>query len=208
MGQRETIHVVEESSRLRADLARAAFELGHHAEVYADLAELCEHPPRAGIVLARDDARRGGAPAMLAELVRRGVWLPLVALDEAPGTRQVVEAIKAGALDFLPLPLDPEGLADTIERVGEEARANAEARRRMIEARNRIGNLSTREREVLDWLAQGSSNKEIARELSISPRTVEIHRANMMTKLGAHHAAEAVRIRLEAELEGDIPFDS
>jgi FixJ family two-component response regulator len=71
----------------------------------------------------------------------------------------------------------------------------------MIEARDRISTLSTREREVLDWLAEGSSNKAIARELDISPRTVEIHRANMMNKLGARHAAEAVRLRLEAKLE-------
>ena len=76
-----------------------------------------------------------------------------------------------------------------------------EARRRMIEARNRISNLSRREREVLDWLAEGSSNKAIARELEISPRTVEIHRANMMSKLGARHAAEAVRLKLEAQIE-------
>ena len=75
------------------------------------------------------------------------------------------------------------------------------ARRRMIEARDRISTLSTREREVLDWLAEGSSNKAIARELDISPRTVEIHRANMMNKLGVRHAAEAVRLRLEAKLE-------
>ncbi|MBL0922469.1 MAG: response regulator transcription factor, partial [Phycisphaerales bacterium] len=61
--------------------------------------------------------------------------------------------------------------------------------------------LTPREREVLDWLAEGSSNKAIARELDISPRTVEIHRANMMTKLGARHAAEAVRLKLEAKLE-------
>ena len=71
----------------------------------------------------------------------------------------------------------------------------------MIEARDRISKLSAREREVLDWLAEGSSNKAIARELEISPRTVEIHRANMMNKLGARHAAEAVRLRLEAKLE-------
>lgn len=55
---------------------------------------------------------------------------------------------------------------------------------------------------MLDWLAEGRSNKMIARELAISPRTVEIHRANMMSKLGAHHAAEAVRLRIEAHLDG------
>jgi len=71
----------------------------------------------------------------------------------------------------------------------------------MIKARTRIANLSTREREVLHWLAEGSSNKAIARELDISPRTFEIHRANMMAKLGAKHAAEAVRLRLESDME-------
>jgi DNA-binding CsgD family transcriptional regulator len=53
---------------------------------------------------------------------------------------------------------------------------------------------------VLDWLTEGRSNKAIARELDISPRTVEIHRANMMHKLGANHAAEAVRVRLDAQI--------
>ena len=65
-------------------------------------------------------------------------------------------------------------------------------------ARNLLSNLSGREREVLEGLTNGGSNKDIARILSISPRTVEIHRANMMNKLGARHAAEAIRISLEA----------
>ena len=82
-----------------------------------------------------------------------------------------------------------------------DAGRHAEARRRLIDARRRIDQLSKREREVLDWLSEGCSNKAIARELEISPRTVEIHRANMMDKLGAGHAAEAVRLRLEAGLE-------
>ena len=108
--------------------------------------------------------------------------------------------MKAGALDYLPLPLQPGRLGAMLERIDDEAAAQADARQRMIEARGRIRNLSAREREVLDWLAQGSSNKAIARELEISPRTVEIHRANMMAKLGANHAAEAVRLKLEANL--------
>ena len=138
---------------------------------------------------------------MLDRLADRGIWLPLVVMAENPSTTRVVSAIKSGALDYLPLPVEPGRLAAMVDRVSDEARAHAEARRRMIEARSRIGNLSAREREVLDWLTRGSSNKSIARELAISPRTVEIHRANMMVKLGASHAAEAVRLRLEARFE-------
>lgn len=198
MGQREVLHFVDANVRMRAELARIAFAQGHHAEVYADLVELCEHPPQNGIVVVRDSREEGWWDRSLELFERCGIWLPLVAMDESPTTAQVVAAIKAGAIDYVPLPLEPQRLALVLERSGAEARAYAEARRRMIEARSRIDNLSAREREVLDWLAQGSSNKTIARELDISPRTVEIHRANMMSKLGASHAAEAVRLRIEA----------
>jgi len=202
MSERQIIHFVEPDMRVRADLARATFALGHHAEVYADIEELADHPPRRGVVAVHDSGMPDGVRDILDFLAGRGIWLPLVAMDEAPVTGNVVAAIKAGALDYLVLPLDEPRLAAMLERIGDEARAHAEARRRMVEARGRIGVLSTREREVLDWLARGSSNKTIARELAISPRTVEIHRANMMSKLGAAHSAEAVRLRIEAKLEG------
>ena len=204
MGQKNIIHFVEAETRTRAELARIAFAMGHHAEVYADLGELCEHPPQRGVVILRDDVETGGIEAALDLLARCGVWLPLIGMDEAPRTSRVVAAVKAGAIDYLALPLDPERLRAMLERIGDEARDHAEARRRMIEARGRIANLSAREREVLEWLTLGSSNKTIARELQISPRTVEIHRANMMSKLGASHAAEAVRLRLEAGIEGPV----
>ena len=177
------------------------YVLGHHSEVYGDIAELSTHPPRDGIVIARDLPSEGGLPVVLDRLNRLGIWLPVVAIDEDPSPRRIVDAIKAGALDFLSLPLDPVRLQRCLDRVRQEAETFGAARRRMIEARDRIRTLSAREREVLDWLAKGSSNKGIARELDISPRTVEIHRANMMSKLGARHAAEAVRLKLEAQMD-------
>jgi FixJ family two-component response regulator len=201
MGHKQVIHFVEPESRVRAELARVAFGLGHHAEVYADTEELLAHPPAEGVLALHDDGRPDGIAEALDRLTREGVWLPLLAMDHAPRTRQVVAAIKAGALDFLPLPLAPARLAQALAAIEGEAQAHAEARMRMMEARDRIARLSQREREVLDWLTEGNSNKTIARELAISPRTVEIHRANMMSKLGARHAAEAVRLRLEARLD-------
>ncbi|MES2698317.1 MAG: LuxR C-terminal-related transcriptional regulator, partial [Pseudomonadota bacterium] len=101
------------------------------------------------------------------------------------------------------LPLTREEFARMAAHVASDGGRHAEARRRLIEARQRLGMLSRREREVLDWLSEGCSNKAIARTLEISPRTLEIHRANMMDKLGATHAADAVRLRMDARIESD-----
>jgi len=201
---RHTLHFVEPNLRLRAEEARLAIELGHHAEVYADPDELFEHRPHSGIVIVHEGARGTGAgsvEALFARMEQAGLWLPLIAAGDEPPIARIVAAVKAGALDYLPLPLDRRRLAEALERVSREAEAHAAARRRMFEARSLISGLSQREREVLDWLAEGNSNKVIARRLNISPRTVEIHRANMLGKLGAKHSVEAVRMRLESELE-------
>ena len=204
MSRKASLHFIDSDTRQRAELARVGFSLGHHSEVYGDLSELAAHPPREGIIIARDTPGDGGVSTMLERLSKLGIWLPLIATDTDPRPGRIVEAIKAGALDYLPLPLETERFERCLNRIEKEAEMFGEARRRMIEARNRIASLSVREREVLEWLAEGSSNKVIARELDISPRTVEIHRANMMHKLGARHAAEAVRLKLESRLEPQI----
>lgn len=201
MEQQPIIHIVGGSSRSRAEQAHLGFNLGYHCEIYADAAELMQRPPERGIVLARDDPADGGAARVLRALAVEGLWLPLIATSRDPRPSSVVNAIKAGALDYMSLPLRPERLADALSRIAKETDAFLEARRKMVEARNRIANLSPREREVLDWLTEGCSNKVIARELHISPRTVEIHRANMMQKLGAEHPSQAVRLKIEAHLQ-------
>jgi FixJ family two-component response regulator len=203
MDKRIPIHIVGGNSRSRAEQSRLVLAMGHHAEVYADLVELFDRPPRTGVIVASEDVLDEGAARLLAELADNGIWVPLVAAKIDPSVEEVVEAIKAGALDFLELPLTEEEVRRMVAHVDTDAGRHAEARRRLIEARRRIAVLSRREREVLDWLAEGCSNKAIARELEISPRTVEIHRSNMMDKLGASHAAEAVRLRLEAVYADD-----
>lgn len=199
MEERLAFHFVHHDPKVRAELSRTALALGHHAEVYADLEEICVHSPKGGVVVVRDEMEQGGVKDSITTLEGCGIWLPLVAMGEAPPTACVVDAVKAGALDYLVLPLSSERLSTLLKSIGESAHAHLVTQRRAIQARERVNRLSAREREVLDGLAAGNSTKMIARDLQISPRTIDIYRANMMAKLGANNAAEAVRILLEAD---------
>jgi len=194
---RTNLHIVGGNSRTRAEQARIAFALGYHAEVYAEVAELLEHPPRAGIILAADDGTATAAE-LIEQLGEHDIWLPVVFVSVDPQIERVIAAIKAGALHYLALPFEIGTFARRLSAILAEAGAHAERRRREVEAQRDIAQLSRREREVLALLSAGCSNKEIARQLAISPRTVEIHRGNMMTKLGAGHAADVVRLWIDA----------
>lgn len=199
MTEKMSIHFVEPEIHTRADLMRIGTSLGFHCEIYSDFSEMALYPPRSGLIIVRDrpdlgvDVGRG-----LETLIEMGVALPVIAMDIEPSCDRVVQAVKVGALDYLVLPLSPERLAACLERVGREALQVSATRRRMITAQQLLLKLSPREREVLEGLANGGSNKEIARVMQISPRTVEIHRANMMMKLDARHSSEAIRLRIEA----------
>jgi FixJ family two-component response regulator len=193
-----SLHFVEPETRMRAELASISASLGHHCEIYADLSDVAAYPPRSGIVFVRDRFDFCGVDDVLERLLCLGIWLPVVAMDTAPSPSRVVNAIKGGALDYLVLPIQPDRLARCLDRVVKEADAVSEECRRRVLAQRQLATLSAREGEVLEALAYGGSNKDIARKLQISPRTVEIHRANMMVKLGVRHASEAVRMKLEA----------
>ena len=205
MEHRLILHIVDGDSRSRAEQARTAFALGHHAEVYSDLDELLDRLPRSGIILLRQRALDRSLEDLSERLGEHGVWLPVIMCSEEPQIDPVVNAIRNGALDYLQLPLETGRLARSLARVAAEADSQGRARLRTASARRRVTALSKREREVLELLSLGSSNKLIARELEISPRTVEIHRANMMNKLRANHAAEAVRLWLQSGLETRVP---
>jgi FixJ family two-component response regulator len=204
MNERITLHILDSDSARRAQLARLAFAAGHHAEIYAHADELLGHAPSGGLVLAQDEPVGEGILDLVAAMSRAGQWLPVIAIAEAPTISAVVSAIKAGALDYLTVPDQIAPLNEAVARSARQADTQRLQRARAAEARQRISRLSTREREVLDRLADGCSNKAIARELEISPRTVEIHRMKMMGKLGARHAAEAVRLSIEATSSGDV----
>ena len=138
------------------------------------------------------------------ELLNEGsIELPLIVYAEHPDMSEVVEAVQSGALDFLEWPIAQERLRDVLQRAEELGSRKIAQIRKRTAARNRVSALSTRERDVLLALLDGGSNKTIAEQLAISPRTVEIHRGNMMRKLGAVSSGDAVRIALYAGLDAD-----
>lgn len=138
--------------------------------------------------------------AVQREMAARGVRLPIVIVTAHGDVALAVQAMKAGACDFIEKPYDAEVILKATEAAlarGDEERARA---READDAAARVAALTPREAEVLQGLVAGHSNKAIAFDLGVSPRTVEIHRANLMAKLGARSLSEAVRIALSAGL--------
>ena len=114
------------------------------------------------------------------------------------------QAMKAGAVDFLEKPFDKQSLLSSLEAARGRLEVASTMESRREEARQRLNVLTPRERDVLTGLVQGLPNKTIAYDLGISPRTVEIHRANLMEKLGVRSLSEALRIAFAAGL-GEQP---
>lgn len=132
------------------------------------------------------------------ELRARGVMLPVIIMTGHGDIDMAVAAMKAGASDFIEKPFEKATLLACIESARKQSIATRGLGVRAQEAQARLNILTDREREVLDGLVEGLPNKTIAYDLGISPRTVEIHRANLMQKLEVRSLAEALRIAFHA----------
>ena len=148
------------------------------------------------------DLEDPGDLVVASELKAARAHLPVVAVGTSRGDVGFgVRVMKAGAVDFLEEPWTSEVLLFAVRTALAEIHAEADRARGRDEARDRIAALSTREREVLEGLLAGGTNKTIARTLGLSPRTVEIHRARVMEALGAHTLPEAVLIATAAGVQ-------
>lgn len=134
-------------------------------------------------------------------LQERGIGYPVVVMTGHGDVGVAVQAMKAGAVDFIEKPFEKAVLLSAVEegfgRIDQAGRSRARAE----EAQVRLQALTPRERDVLEGLVRGHPNKTIAYDLDISPRTVEIHRANLMSKLGVASLSEALRIAFAAGLD-------
>ncbi|MDP4575791.1 LuxR C-terminal-related transcriptional regulator [Qipengyuania sp. G39] len=196
-------HVIDPDIGRRGKLARRFFELGHHAEVFESPEEFLRFGPEFGYVFAYDNSTEHSAADSSPGASVCDSGLPVVMYSDDPDLERVVKAMVAGALDYLRWPIDGEKVDQLIADV--TARENIRAREEGIrkDARAKIDLLSKRERETLALITRGLGNKAIAQELSISHRTVEIHRSNAFEKINAASTADAVRIGVHAGLDRD-----
>jgi FixJ family two-component response regulator len=203
MASQNHIHVIDPDFRRRA---RITFELAQHqvhAEIYEDLEEFGSRIPQGGAIFVADEPGRCTAREVRAMLDALGRPLPVAAYSAEPTPQRIVDAMLDGALDYLRWPFDPALLETALTRLSDEGDRRARQAQRETAAKAAIEHLSAREHEVLELMVDGDSNKEIGRRLGISPRTVEIHRGNMMRKLNARSPSDAVRVAMHAGLDGD-----
>ena len=147
------------------------------------------------------DVRMPGLSGLdLQEALRqRGFVLPVIIVTGHADVPMAVRAFKSGVFDFIEKPFNDQHLIDRIHQAIDKSRSQKVNIQRWQDARDRLQKLSSREVQVLDCIVSGSSNKTMARELDISVKTIETHRANLMSKMQAGSVSELVRIALLAE---------
>ena len=200
-----TVHVIDDDEAMRDSVAFLLDIQGFGVKLYDSGPSFLKAVPSlvGGCILT--DIRMPDMTGL--ELIRRlkadGVDLPVIVMTGHGDVPLAVEAMKAGVVDFIEKPFSHTALVSAVRAAlvsrGERGADDTPEQAR-LDAQQKLADLSPRERDVLAGVVAGKANKAIAFELDISPRTVEIYRANLMAKTGARHIAQLMRIALAAGL--------
>lgn len=192
MNDTPLIHIVDDDESLRTALQRLLDAAGYETRGYGSTGEFLLRPllDRPGCVLL--DVRLPGPSGLdLQDALRdHGIVLPVVFLTGHADVTSSVRAMKSGAIDFLEKPVDRDTLLEVIARALAHDLDKREQREHSKRLQARFALLTSREKEVFDGVVAGKANKVIADDLGIAERTVKVHRAQLMVKLGAGSAAE------------------
>lgn len=195
------VHLVDDDGAIRRSAGFMLKTSGYQVKSYESGVELLKSHGELSQGCILLDIRMPGMDGLEVQQALRdkGVILPVIIMTGHGDVTLAVRAMKAGAIDFIEKPFEKATLLGAIEQGVKRLREVETGRDLAKEATVRLGALTPRERDVLGGLAQGLPNKTIAYDLGISPRTVEIHRANLMMKLEVRSLSEALRIAFAAE---------
>jgi len=191
------VHVVDDDASFRKAIERQLKQAGYEVATYPSALHLLVNLPTESIpscILL--DVRIPGldGPGLQKRLAELGSTLPIIFLTGNPDIPTTVRAIKAGADDFLTKPVASDDLFRAIEKAFAHHRTFRDLKDKLDSVRSRIGRLTPREREVFELVIRGDHNKQIARALGCTERTVKAHRHNVMEKMQAHTLAELVSL--------------
>lgn len=197
------VYVVDADEASRRYLTRGLRNAGYNVRAFPSGKAFLEAAPAlaAGCVVLDMRQPEAGGLTIPRELKARRIGLPVIVLGEIQSNaKSAVQVMKAGAVDFLPIPYTPDELLTALASAAADISQAGEQDQDANRARGRIAEMPVREREVLEGLLAGQTNKQIGRDIGISPRTVETHRAHVMQRLGARTVPELVRIAALADV--------
>lgn len=203
MSQDDFVHIIDDDADVRDSLAALLAAAGHAVRTYPSALRFMDSLPEApgGCVITDVQMPEMTGLELLKRLDGQQSRFNVIVLTGRANVPMAVEALKDGASDFIEKPFEPDAIVSAVEAaLARLAREQARSGRHADYAQ-RLATLSARECDVLDGLVAGSSNKEIAKALQISPRTVESYRANIMMKTQASSLSELVRMMLLSEAE-------
>jgi len=198
--EKPVVHVIDDDDASRQSLAFLLQAAQLDVRTYASAAVFLDLAPNVGWSCIITDVRMPGMSGI--ELLRRlkelDVDVPVIVITGHGDVPLAVEAMKIGAADFLEKPFDDDVLLASVRSALDRRDGDRRRQGERAEIDGRLATLSPRERDVLSGLVSGRANKQIAYDLGISPRTVEIYRANLMNKMQAGSLSELVRMALIA----------
>jgi two-component system response regulator FixJ len=205
MSQKGNVYVIDDDEAMRDSLNFLLDSAGFQVQLFETATSFLATLPKLEFGCVVSDVRMPGIDGI--ELLKRmkaaNNRFPILIMTGHGDVPLAVEAMKLGAVDFLEKPFEDERLTTMIEGALRQAEPTVRNEAVTQDIAARISSLSPRERQVMEGLIAGLSNKLIAREYDISPRTIEVYRANVMTKMQASSLSELVRLAMRAGLLND-----
>ncbi len=199
-----TVFIVDDEEAVADSIAMLLHSVGLATKLFPDPRAFLEgyRLEQAGCLILDVRMPRMSGLELQQEMIRRHLTLPIIFITGHGDVPMAVEAMRAGAVDFLQKPFNDEELIRRVHKALEIDRHERELLRKHEELARRWAELTAREQEVAQRIADGKANKVVAQELDISERTVEVHRARLLQKLGVRSLAQLVQVVLSLRTEG------